>query len=538
MIVLIDGFSVAFRAFYALPETLMTSTGTPTNVIHGFLSMINKVVNDYDPKQIIITWDLPGKTFRNDIYKEYKANRSPAPDNFNVQIPLLHELIESFNIPQVSVEGHEADDVLGSLSNLFNQNNENVLIVTGDRDTFQLITKKTNILYTKRGISDTDKVDESFFKNKFGIKPSQYIEYLALKGDPSDNIPGLAGVGEKTAISLLQQYENIDRIYKNLEELTPKLKNSFEENKEILFISKELATIKTDLDLELPTVKTSETAYLSDQVLLEAQEKVLNLELNKYTISQDENIEVENENDSKEDISENKNIEGKAYLLNFEEEIYFIQKDSFGKYIGKISDLKKLVFLNSQSILEIIDEKINFEEAEAYDCILFLKDPSIRPDNLLSICKHINRTSGLTKKSEVYEYLQFFQKNIEFIDKEISKFRKDKKLNLIYEDLDYPMLKILDSMNKKGVRISLKKIEILSEEINHELENYKNAIKSITKKDFNLNSPKQLSEILYEDMKYPVLKKTPKGAPSTDASVLEELSKSHELPKLILKYRD
>ena len=538
MIVLIDGFSVAFRAFYALPETLMTSTGTPTNVIHGFLSMINKVVNDYDPKQIIITWDLPGKTFRNDIYKEYKANRSPAPDNFNVQIPLLHELIESFNIPQVSVEGHEADDVLGSLSNLFNQNNENVLIVTGDRDTFQLITKKTNILYTKRGISDTDKVDESFFKNKFGIKPSQYIEYLALKGDPSDNIPGLAGVGEKTAISLLQQYENIDRIYKNLEELTPKLKNSFEENKEILFISKELATIKTDLDLELPTVKTSETAYLSDQVLLEAQEKVLNLELNKYTISQDENIEVENENDSKEDISENKNIEGKAYLLNFEEEIYFIQKDSFGKYIGKISDLKKLVFLNSQSILEIIDEKINFEEAEAYDCILFLKDPSIRPDNLLSICKHINRTSGLTKKSEVYEYLQFFQKNIEFIDKEISKFRKDKKLNLIYEDLDYPMLKILDSMNKKGVRISLKKIEILSEEINYELENYKNAIKSITKKDFNLNSPKQLSEILYEDMKYPVLKKTPKGAPSTDASVLEELSKSHELPKLILKYRE
>ena len=538
MIVLIDGFSVAFRAFYALPETLMTSTGTPTNVIHGFLSMINKVVNDYDPKQIIITWDLPGKTFRNDIYKEYKANRSPAPDNFNVQIPLLHELIESFNIPQVSVEGHEADDVLGSLSNLFNQNNENVLIVTGDRDTFQLITKKTNILYTKRGISDTDKVDESFFKNKFGIKPSQYIEYLALKGDPSDNIPGLAGVGEKTAISLLQQYENIDRIYKNLDELTPKLKNSFEENKEILFISKELATIKTDLDLELPTVKTSETAYLSDQVLLKAQEKVLNLELNKYTISQDENIEVENENDSKEDISENKNLEGKAYLLNFEEEIYFIQKDSFGKYIGKISDLKELVFLNSQSILEIIDEKINFEEAEAYDCILFLKDPSIRPDNLLSICKHINRTSGLTKKSEVYEYLQFFQKNIEFIDKEINKFKKDKKLNLIYEDLDYPMLKILDSMNKKGVRISLKKIEILSEEINHELENYKNAIKSITKKDFNLNSPKQLSEILYEDMKYPVLKKTPKGAPSTDASVLEELSKSHELPKLILKYRE
>ena len=199
MVILIDGFSVAFRAFYALPETIKTSEGTPTNLIHGFLSMINKVINEYKSEQMIVTWDLPGKTFRNDIYKEYKANRSAAPDNFKVQIPLLHDLLDAFNIPQVSEEGYEADDVIGSLAKKYNEKGQEVLIVTGDRDTFQLISKNTKILYTKRGISEIDIIDEKFFSKKYGFKTDQYIEYLALKGDPSDNIPGLAGVGEKTA---------------------------------------------------------------------------------------------------------------------------------------------------------------------------------------------------------------------------------------------------------------------------------------------------------------------------------------------------
>ena len=166
MIILIDGFSVAFRAFYALPETLMTSEGTPTNLIHGFLSMINKVINEYKSEQLIVAWDLPGKTFRNDIYAEYKANRSPAPDNFKIQIPLLFDLLDAFNIPQISESGYEADDVLGSLAKKYNQKDQEVLIVTGDRDTFQLISKNTKILYTKKGISEIDIVDEKFFNNK------------------------------------------------------------------------------------------------------------------------------------------------------------------------------------------------------------------------------------------------------------------------------------------------------------------------------------------------------------------------------------
>ena len=538
MIVLIDGFSVAFRAFYALPDTLMTSSGTPTNVIHGFLSMINKVIKDYEPDQLIITWDLPGKTFRNEIYEEYKANRTPAPDNFNIQIPLLHDLIDSFNIPQVSKREYEADDVLGSLSKLFNDIKKDVLIVTGDRDIFQLISKKTKILYTKKGISETDTMDEKSFKEKYEITPSQYIEYLALKGDPSDNIPGLPGVGEKTAITLLKKYKNLDNILENLDELTPKLKNTFITNKDTLFISKKLATIKTDLELDLPDLKLSDSAYFSDDVLENAQEKVKNLELNKYTLKNNNEIDKEQENPEDKNIQEYESIEGENFILSFDNETYFFNSNKFGKYIGNLSKINNYVLITSQKTISLTEDELDFDKFDAYDCMLFLKDPSIKPDNLLNIAKHIDRSSGLSKKSDIIDFLVFFQQKISIINNEISEFKKDKKLILLYKDLDFPMLKILSSMNKKGVKVSLKKIDKLSDEINVDLNIYKKNIKSITKKDFNLNSPKQLSEILYEDMKYPIIKKTPKGAPSTDASVLEELSKSHELPKLILKYRE
>ena len=539
MIILIDGFSVAFRAFYALPETLMTSEGIPTNLIHGFLSMINKVIKEYKSEQMIVTWDLPGKTFRNEIYKDYKANRSPAPDNFKVQIPLLHELLNSFNIPQVSEEGYEADDVLGSLAKKYNEKGQEVLIVTGDRDIFQLISKNTKILYTKRGISETDIVDEKFFVNKFGLKTNQYVEYLALKGDPSDNIPGLPGVGEKTALSLLQKYKTINEIYKNLNNLTPRIKKSFEENKDILKTSKELATIKTNLKIKLPKEKLKESAYFSDELLEASQDKVKKLELNKYITSTSkfnkvENADIENNND----LIIAEKLTGIQLILNFDDEIYFINPTNYGKYIGNLSKLDKFICLNSQKLISTTNEENNNLNFVAYDCILFLIDPSIRPDNLLNISKHIDRNTEITKKSKVIDYLKFFQKHYLFINKEIKAFKDNKKLYRIYEDLDFPLLTILDSMSKKGVKVSKNKLEKLSKEINTELDLFDREIKKITKKDFNLNSPKQLSEILYVDMKYPIIKKTPKGAPSTDASVLEELSKSHELPKLILKYRE
>lgn len=539
MIVLVDGFSIAFRAFYALPETLMTSKGTPTNVIHGFLSMLNKITTDYKLDQLIITWDLPGQTFRNEIYKEYKANRSSAPDNFNIQIPLLHKLLETFNIPQVSKEGFEADDVLGSLSVALNKKNKKVLIVTGDRDTYQLISNKTKILYTKRGISDVDLVDEKFFADKFGISTKQYVEYLALKGDPSDNIPGLPGVGEKTAINLLQKYKDIENIYKNLDDLTPRIKNSFETNKDILFMSKDLATIRIDLELEIPDIKISDTIFASEKILKDSQVQVTELELNKYIRKYKSQQEDEATDEGQIVIKEieTENLPSKPIVFVFEDAIYLVNKESAWKLKeGEVLD-KEFISLTTQKIYTVHP---NFDNnlITAYDCMIFLNDPNIRPDNLLNICKHIEQANLLNKKSSLQEFVKFFISNYDFIQLEIKDFKSDKSLLKIYEELDLPIVSVLNSMQKKGVKVSNNKIEKLSKFINQEIQNYKQKIHDITQQDFNLNSPKQLAKVLFEDMDLPVIKKTPKGAPSTDGSVLEELSKEYELPKFILKYRE
>ena len=539
MIVLIDGFSIAFRAFYALPETLMTSKGTPTNVIHGFMSMLNKITTDYNLSQIIVTWDLPGKTFRNEIYDDYKANRSSAPDNFNIQIPLLQNLLNVFNIPQVSKKGFEADDVLGSLSKTLNEKNKKVLIVTGDRDTFQLISKKTNILYTKRGISDVDLVDEKFFLNKFGFKTDQYVEYLALKGDPSDNIPGLPGVGEKTATNLLIEFKSIKNIYKNLDDLTPKIKNSFIENKEVLMMSKELAKIRTDLKLEIPSTKIIETIFESDLVLKESQKEVSELELNKYIRKYKNQQESENTSLKNPDIVDinKENLPDKSIIFEFEEKLYLVSDKIAGKLTDTDFSNKEFISLTTQNIFKIYP-KFSDNSIVAYDCLVFIHDPNKRPDNLLNLCKHVEQANLLTKKSSIEEYLHFLSLNYKKIVSEIKLFESDKDLMKLYVELDYPIISVLNSMHVKGVKISQNKIEGLSKIITNEINNYREKILQITKQDFNLNSPKQLAKVLFEDLNLPIIKKTPKGAPSTDGSVLEELSKTYELPKYILKYRE
>lgn len=539
MIVLVDGFSIAFRAFYALPETLMTSKGTPTNVIHGFMSMLNKITSDYKLNQLIVTWDLPGQTFRNEIYTEYKANRTSAPDNFNLQIPLLQSLLKTFNIPQVSKEGYEADDVLGSLSKSLNSDKKKVLIVTGDRDTFQLISKKTNILYTKRGISDVDLVDEKFFVEKFGIKTSQYVEYLALKGDPSDNIPGLPGVGQKTATTLLQEYQNIDNIYQNLDDLTPKIKSSFEENKELLLMSKELATIKTDIELDIPDTQITDTIFKSESVLQDSQEQVSELELNKYIRqykTQQEDMTPSPKNTKLVDITK-QNMPQKSIIFEYEGDIYTVSEGVAGKLIDHDVENKEFISLTTQNIYKI-NPNLSDNNFIAYDCLVFLHEPNKRPDTLLNICKHIEQANLLTKKSSLDEYINFISINYKKVVAEIKEFNNDKDLMKLYKDLDYPIASVLNLMHTKGVKVSNKKIELVSKFINTEISTFTKKIFQITEQEFNLNSPKQLAKVLFEDMKLPVIKKTPKGAPSTDGSVLDELSKEYEVANYILKYRE
>ena len=536
MVILIDGHSIAFRAFYALPDSLVTKEGFPTNVIHGFLMMISKIIKDYDTDKLIITWDVSKKTFRTDLYKDYKGNRKSAPDEFKIQVKVLQKLIEKFNIPQVSVEGYEADDVLGTLSKSFNDNNEEVLIVTGDRDSFQLIGDKTNVLYTKRGISEVERFGKAEFEEKYKISTSQYIEYLGLKGDSSDNIPGLPGVGEKTAINLLSDYENIENIYKNLDDLTPKLRNTFQDNKDLLMLSKELATIKRDLDINLPETKIKDSIFFNEEVLDNAKDEIMKYELTRFLGERKDTTQINN-SEELEIVLIKEKIADESIILNFENKNYFVTNNSFGEF-ESLEQFNNVISMSSQTFALNSEFELDIEKFLAFDCCLFLIDPSIKPDNLLNIVSYIDKYSEINKKSNLSEYLLFFQNNFDNIKKQFSDFKKDRKLFQIYNDIDFPMLDILSSMEKDGISVSLPKMKKLSKQLSKELESLSNKCYEITNQEFNLNSPKQLSEIFYNEMNFPVLKKTPKGAPSTDASVLEELSKEHDLPKYILKYRE
>ena len=536
MIFLIDGHSIAFRAFYALPETLTTKDGFPTNVIHGFLMMISKLVNNYDVEEIIITWDVSKKTFRNEIYDEYKANRSSSPDNFKIQIKELQNLLSKFNLPQLSLEGYEADDVLGSLSHFFNKKNKKVTIVTGDRDSFQLISSKTRIMYTKRGISDVEIYDSEAFIQKYEILTSQYVEYLALKGDKSDNIPGLPGVGEKTAISLLQKYKNISNIYKNLSQLTPKLQTNFVENKDILLMSKKLAKIKTDLDLNVPSIKLKETVFFNKHILEQSKEDISKYELNRFLGDREavSKGKIEKEELKIENIKEN--IDATSIVFNFNNKNYFVNEKQYGEFVS-LESFQNVISLSSQEMFNT-QKNIKMDNFTAYDCMLFLSDPSIRPDNLINISKHLNGQSEINNKSTIDNFITFFQSKIKNVNEDIKKFQSNSTLFQIYKDVDFPMLKILAEMEYEGISVSKDKMKKLSKSLSLKLKKLENKCFEITKKEFNLNSPKQLSEIFFNELKYPVIKKTPKGAPSTDASVLEELSKTHDLPKHILKFRE
>ena len=536
MVILIDGHSIAFRAFYALPDSLVTKEGFPTNVIHGFLMMISKIIKDFDTDKLIITWDVSKKTFRTDLYKDYKGNRKSAPDEFKIQVKVLQKLIEKFNIPQVSVEGYEADDVLGTLSKSFNDNNEEVLIVTGDRDSFQLIGDKTNVLYTKRGISEVERFGKAEFEEKYKISTSQYIEYLGLKGDSSDNIPGLPGVGEKTAINLLSDYENIENIYKNLDDLTPKLRNTFQDNKDLLMLSKDLATIKKDLDINLPETKIKDSIFFNEEVLDNAKDEIMKYELTRFLGERKDTTQINNSEELEIELIKEK-IADESIILNFENKNYFVTNNSIGEF-ESLEQFNNVISMSSQTFALNSEFELDIERFLAFDCCLFLIDPSIKPDNLLNIVSYIDKYSEINKKSNLSEYLLFFQNNFDNIKKEFSDFKKDKKLFQIYNDIDFPMLDILSSMEKDGISVSLPKMKKLSKQLSKELESLSNKCFKITNQEFNLNSPKQLSEIFYNEMNFPVLKKTPKGAPSTDASVLEELSKEHDLPKYILKYRE
>ena len=245
-LVLLDSNSLLNRAYYALPD-LTDRQGRPTGAIHGYLSMLVKLISRYSPDKIVAAFDRKAPTFRKEMYEGYKATRKPMPDDLAAQLQPLKELLSLMNIPICEKDGYEADDVIGTLAKRFSGK---TYIVTGDRDSWQLIGPDTTVLYTKRGITEVEEMDETRLKEEYGLTPSQVIDLKSLMGDASDNIPGVPGVGEKTARTLIAEYGTLDNVYASLDGVKGKLKEKLEQNRELAYLSYKLATIDTDSPID------------------------------------------------------------------------------------------------------------------------------------------------------------------------------------------------------------------------------------------------------------------------------------------------
>ena len=598
-LILIDGTAYLYRAFHALPP-LTNKQGENTGAIHGFLKALFKIIEDFAPEHIGLVFDAKGKNFRHDIYNDYKANRSKMPDELSEQIPKLYEILELLGYPPIIIDGVEADDVIGTLSKQFRKTKV-VRIFSGDKDFAQLVNSSVAIINP----ITLETMDEVAVKKKFGIDAKHIIDYLALVGDKSDNIPGLPGVGSKTASRLINQYGSVENIIKNKNLIRGKVGETLNENIDQLKLSKILATIKEDLDLNINLKNLTKKDTDDDKIV-----KIFKrLELNSLLKNElgKNNYKENNAKDSKKIDTKNYNIITKENdLLSIIEDIkkkkFFSfdletssldymeakivgisialsDKKSYYIPIGHSSNIKykqlskKYVLDNLKPILQSekfkkIGHNLKYDRNVLVNYNINLI--GIEHDSMLLSYVYDSTAirHGLDNAAEKYLSHKTIHyedvagkgaKQIPFADVDIeiaaeyacedavvslelynflwSKVSKDKNIVKVYSDIEIPLVPILSKIETNGVLIDSKALQKLSKDLNKELNEIESKCFKITNKEFNLNSPKQLQEILYDELKIPVSKKTPTGKPSTDEDTLQFLAQTNELPKLILEYR-
>ena len=599
-LVLIDGTAYLYRAYHALPP-LKNSKGENTGAIHGFLKALNKIIEDFNPKHIGLVFDAKGKNFRHKIYSEYKANRSAMPPELIEQIPKLYEILDYMGYPPIIINDVEADDVIGTLSNKFKTVPE-VKIFSGDKDFAQLVNDKVTIINPVT----LEIMDIKGVKKKFGVVPENIIDYLALVGDKSDNIPGVPGVGGKTASKLINQYGNTEKIIKQKDLIPGKVGEAIKLNPDQLQLSKTLATIRQDVEISLS---------LNDLKKQESKKESLikiykSLELNsllKNEINDNDGNENREKNNKKNTVQINYNIvsDKKLFLKIIKE----IEKKKFVSFDLETTSLdyieaqivgislacdskkayyipllhedqskykqlpKKFVLENLKPILEThkikkVGHNLKYDRnvLRNYDIIL----NGIEHDSMLLSYVYDSTAirHGLDNAAEKYlshktihyediagkgvKQIPFSKVDIEtaaeyscedvLVSYELynylwEKVSKDENIIKVYKNIEMPLVPILSNIERNGVLVESKTLNKLSKELDSELKTIEKKCFKITEKEFNLNSPKQLQEILYEDLKIPISKKTPTGKPSTDEDTLQYLSESYDLPRLILDYR-
>jgi DNA polymerase I len=565
---ILDGHSLAYRAFFALPEDLATSSGQPTNSVYGFTSMLLKLMADHHPDALAVAWDTPVPTFRKEAYEPYKAQRSKAPDTFRTQLPLIREVVDSLGIRQVDVDGFEADDVIATVAEQAESTGWNVLVVTGDRDSFQLIDDHVTVVYTRRGISDIVMADADWVKARYGVDPSRYVDYAALRGDTSDNLPGVPGVGEKTAAKLIAEYGSVEAVYQHLDDLTPKLRENLDASREQVFLNRRLMELQRSVAVDVDLDDLAAREWDRDRVrrLFESLEfKVLWDRLaGQEETEPAEPLEVTTR--SLLDPSEIKKAAARSPLVlepvwsddrlagvavaDGEDSAAFIPVDQLDVMADVLADADHPKVLHDAKpfLRDLIERGMAFDGL-SFDCTIaaYLLNPASRA---LSLPEMAENFLGVELESPD----QSAQGTLDFgggpdIDtagtRAVAVARIASVLGpriaperSLMEDFELPLVGVLARMEAIGIRVDRKYLEDLGEQMRTDLAKLESDIYDAAGTVFNINSTAQLSTILFEDLGLPVLKKTPKGAPSTDHSVLTKLAEAHPLVAFLLKYRE
>lgn len=543
-LVVIDGNSIFYRSFYALP-LLTNSEGEFSNAVYGFAIQILHIIQSIKPKYIAVAFDVSKKTFRNKIFADYKGTRKPMPNELRSQIVPLKKMLSLMNIKCCEQEGIEGDDIIGIISKRFLDTE--TIIVTGDRDTFQLIDDTTKVYFTKKGTSELKVIDAKTLKEEYGVSPKEFIDLKALQGDTADNIPGVPGVGPKTAADLIQKYGSIEGIYENIDEISGKLKDKLLEGKESAFMSKELATILTKGDLD---IKLSECEYdypFSSAVydyFKKYEFRTLLKNESIFDMSKGERVDLSveiNNCSTKEDLKNVKDLivkNGKvAYYFNGNE-IHFSFGDRefvFSVANDLLSELESNMFFDE--LKDIFESesiyKISFDsKQDAY----YLKQYAITLNNYfdVSIAKYLVDGTPVDSVRDVFfeDDLSNIATNMILFKKEYSKKIEDEKLQFLYNNVEIPLSKVLFDMENCGFKVDTDILEVLKQKYNLELQELENQIYNLAGEKFNINSPKQLAHILYDNLGLAHNKKQ-----STSADKLEELKDDHEIIRYILRFR-
>lgn len=548
-LVLIDGNSILYRSFYALPP-LTLPDGMYTNAIYGFANIIIKIINDFKPSHMVVAFDVSKKTFRNDIYEDYKATRKPMPQELRDQIAPVKTMLDLMGIKVLEKENIEADDILGTITKRFSD--KECMIVTGDRDTLQLISPKTTICFTKKGVTETKIMDENALMEEFGIKPESIVDLKALQGDKSDNIPGVPGIGEKSALELVQQFGTIESIYNNIEDVKARLKNKLIEGKEFADMSYKLAKINRDVDIDCIFEELTFDYPFSESVYGFMKEHRFNSILRREDIfttdAQDvpafkfnaEKLETE-EKLQKMIVS----IEKSGYFSSFydkDDNLYFATENmewvlsaeinmfTFGGNVDFVYEKVKPLYENETIRKLFFDSKTMRHKLAEKDIEVKGKfeDISIMAHLAEGISikypEDVLQTKGLDINAPAQSICIAYDKYLE----------KLKELNMdnLYYEVELALSKVLYDMEVQGFKVDYDRVEELGKEYTKELDEIIVKIYELAGETFNINSTKQLADILYGKLGLPHNKKM-----STGAEVLQEIVEAHEIVPLILRYR-